>query len=351
MGGNWTGQWQGKWEGRLIGPIDPNFLSGVASFQLSALGSAFGVGAVQGGAYVQFSAVGEIESGVLPSYVSGSSSITFGASATLVGALLASGSASVVFDASGNGYLAVNAAGAADIDFGTSGAITGKGFATGLSSISVSGGAVLSGIGRLSGQSDILITPTGDIFSPLWTSGETGIALGITGQINGALWVVGESDIALQASGLLTGIGSISGVAWTILNARHVDLTGYQRAYVRSILESVYTSTETDQIIFTAARNAISVLDAAVALRINAEPLQIIAAQERKRRAPQPVVEKQAIQPKTQERKNNPAYVVATPQTTYAQSGDAPLFAISETQQLVAATASKPIFINLRTKE
>lgn len=204
---------------------------------------------------------------------------------------------------------------------------------------------------NMSGTAGILITPTGDIFSPLWTSGETGIALGITGQINGALWVVGESDIALQASGLLTGIGSISGVAWTILNARHVDLTGYQRAYVRSILESVYTSTETDRIIFTAARNAISVLDAAVALRINAEPLQIIAAQERKRRAPQPVVEKQAIQPKTQERKNNPAYVVATPQTTYAQSGDAPLFAISETQQLVAATASKPIFINLRTKE
>lgn len=351
MGGNWAGQWQGKWEGRLIGPIDPNFLSGVASFQLSALGQAFGVGAVQGGAYVQFSAAGDIESGVFPSYVSGASSITFGASATLVGALLASGSASVVFDASGNGYLAVNAVGAADIDFGTNGAITGKGLATGASSISVSGGAVLSGVGRLSGKSDILITPTGDIFSPLWTSGETGITLGVTGQINGALWVVGESDIALQASGLLNGIGSIAGVAWTILNARHVDLTGYQRAYVRSILEAVYSSTEADQIISTAARNAISVLDAAVALRVNAEPLQVIAAQERKRNAPAPVVEKRTQQPKQQERKNRPAYAVAALQTVHAQSTDEALFAISETQQLVAATASKPIFINLRTKE
>ena len=345
MGGNWTGQWQGKWEGRLIGPIDPNFLSGVASFQLSALGQAFGVGAVQGGAYVQFSAAGDIESGVFPSYVSGASSITFGASATLVGALLASGSASVVFDASGNGYLAVNAAGAADIDFGTSGAITGKGFATGASSISVSGGAVLSGIGRLSGQSDILITPTGDIFSPLWTSGETGITLGITGQINGALWVVGESDIALQASGLLNGIGSIAGVAWTVLNARHVDLTGYQRLYVRSILESVYSSTETDQILATAARNAISVLDAAIALRVNAEPLQIIAAQERKRRAPQQVFEKQARQRRTQERKNKPAYVVA-PQNTMAVSDRPDALVVSyETQQIVADVARQQLFV------
>lgn len=335
MGGNWTGQWQGKWEGRLIGPIDPNFLSGVASFQLSALGSAFGVGAVQGGAYVQFSAAGDIESGVFPSYVSGASSITFGASATLVGALLASGSASVVFDASGNGYLAVNAAGSADIDCGTSGAITGKGFATGASSISVSGGAVLSGIGRLSGQSDILITPTGDIFSPLWTSGETGITLGITGQINGALWVVGESDITLQASGLLNGIGSIAGVAWTILNARHVDLTGYQRAYVRSILEAVYSTAETEQIISVATRNAISVLDAAVALRVNAEPLRIVAEVERKRAAPTHA-EKPAKR-RTDERKNQPTYV-KTSAAVVRVSDSTDQCVVTHTHPLVVAT-------------
>ena len=92
-------------------------------------------------------------------------------------------------------------------------------------------------------------------------------------------------------------------------------------------------------------------LDAAIALRVNAEPLQIIATQERKRSAQAPATAKRVQQPKPQELKNKPAYVVAAQQTTYAQSGDAPLFAISETQQLVAATASKPIFINLRTKE
>ena len=327
MGGNWTGQWQGKWEGRLIGPIDPNYLSGVASFQLAALGQAYGVGTIHGGAYVQLATAGSIESGVTPAYISGASSMVFGASATLVGVLLASGSASVVFDASGNGYLAVNAAGAAGIEFGTIGATTGIGAAAGTAPIEFFGGATLSGVGRLSGQSDILVTPSGEIFSPLWASGETGITVGITGQINGAAWASGAVDVSLASSGLLSGIGHLAGAAWTILNTRHVDLTKFQRLYVRAVLDAAYTSAEVEQIVATATQNTLSVMDAAAAVRASVEPLQIIVAATTKRKPKEQKTVASSVP--QQERENKPAHVVAGMQTLYAQSEGAPIYASS----------------------
>lgn len=345
MAGNWTGQWQGKWEGRLIGPIDPSFLSGVASLQLSALGQPYGIGAIQGGSYLQLAATGSIESGVFPSYVSGAASVAFGASATLVGALLASGSASVVFDASGNVYLAVNAAGSADIGLGTSGDITGNGFATGASLISVSGGAVLSGIGRLSGQSDILITPNGEIFSPLWTGGDAGITVGITGQINGALWMSGQTDVSVQAAGLLNGIGNIAGAAWSILNAKHVDLSRYQRIYVRSIVDSVYATHDADKIVSFAGENNLSVMDSVVALRIDAKPIQIIVESIKQKR--KPVEQKTVVQTKAkqQRKENKPAYSFAGVDSVYSTQEIQSCSVMHTSNHIVAQAAPQSIFI------
>lgn len=120
---------------------------------------------------------------------------------------------------------------------------------------------------------------------------------------------------------------------------------------VRSVIGSVYATEVADRIISVAARNAISIMDSAVVLRVNTDPLQIIVASSKQRVAPKPVVDRHVRQPKTQERKNKPAYVVSALQTAYAQSDDESLFATTETKQLVAMTASKPIFINSRTKE
>lgn len=125
-----------------------------------------------------------------------------------------------------------------------------------------------------------------------------------------------------------------------------IDLSGKQRLYVRSILESVYSSDETDQIISAAARNTISVLDAAVALRVNAEPLQIVVAAAKQRMAPKPVAEKTVRPPKAQERANKPAYVVARPIVLSVSIPNKALIAFAESRQVVSSTASQQLFVS-----
>lgn len=125
-----------------------------------------------------------------------------------------------------------------------------------------------------------------------------------------------------------------------------IDLSGKQRLYVRSILESVYSSDETDQIISAAARNTISVLDAAVALRVNAEPLQIVVAAAKQRMAPKPVAEKTVRPPNAQERANKPVYVVARPIVLSVSIPNKALIAFAESRQVVSSTASQQLFVS-----
>lgn len=134
--------------------------------------------------------------------------------------------------------------------------------------------------------------------------------------------------------------------AWLfLLDVPYFDLTGKQRIYVRAVVNCVYLSSEAEKIISFAGANNLSVLDAAVALRVNAEPLQIIATQKKNRRAPQPVVEKRVREPKTQERRNKPAYVVAAQNTLAVSDQSDALIASYESQQIVASSASQHLFV------
>ena len=127
--------------------------------------------------------------------------------------------------------------------------------------------------------------------------------------------------------------GKSWGVAWgPLLEAPYLDLSGKQRLYVRSVLESVYTKTETEQIIATAARNSISVLDAAISMRVNIEPLQVVVAAAKQRKA--------------QERTNKPAYAMTQPQALFACGRTESLSVVSAPQQLVVQTSTEQLHIS-----
>ena len=82
--------------------------------------------------------------------------------------------------------------------------------------------------------------------------------------------------------------GNSWGNSWGLLTVPYFSLSGKQRVYVRTVLESVYAKTEVEQIVSTAAINRISVLDSITSLRIDPEPA-IKAAKEVRKSAPKSV--------------------------------------------------------------
>ncbi len=369
MASQWVGQWQGQWDGRLIGPIDPNFISGTSTLYLSAQGSAYGAGLLAGDALFSLSALGNIENGVsvVDAYgtsgiqlgasatlfgtiqATGTAGIQFGASATLVGVLLATGAAQIVISSTGEVYLATNAAGSATLSLSSTGTTTALGALLGSGQVSIDGTAVLRGIGSLSGASAVSILPNGSIFSPLWTSGSTDITLGITGGISGALWTSGQADIDLGASAMLVGIGSIAGQAWFALNTRYFDLNKYQRAYARHVLETVYALDVVEQIVSVASLNNLSVMDAiqSVAAKYSVAPL--VVRDERKLRVEKPVrthAPKQGKAPST----NGPMCSISDDIRITACAASETEFVVSKAQPLYVSAGENQIFIQHRPK-
>ncbi len=72
-------------------------------------------------------------------------------------------------------------------------------------------------------------------------------------------------------------LDSFSTDSWLfLLEVPYFDLTGKQRVYVRSVVESVYSTAEADKIISFAGSKNLSVLDSAIALRVSTEPLRLV---------------------------------------------------------------------------
>lgn len=368
MASQWVGQWQGQWDGRLIGPIDPNFLSGTSTLYLSAQGSVYGAGLLAGDALFSLSAFGNIENGVsvVDAYGTsgiqlgasatlfgtarayGSAGVQFGASATLIGVLLATGAAQIVLSSTGEAYLATNAAGSAGVSVSSTGTTTAIGALLGSGHVSIDGNAVLRGIGSLSGASAVSILPNGSIFSPLWTSGSTDITLGITGSISGALWTSGQADIDLGASAMLVGIGSIAGQAWFALNTRYFDLNKYQRAYVRHVLETVYALDAVEQVVSVAERYNLSALDSVDIVRAQTWDQTLFVLPRRtvtvetpqrqpKQAAPKPVKETRL------------AYALTGTAPVYASTEQLRAFANQPSETIVSCHAQEMFFITNKT--
>jgi hypothetical protein len=335
MASQWVGQWQGRWDGRLIGPIDPSFLTGTGSLYLSATGTAYGAGVIVGDSLFALSAAGDIENGSFAVDASGTATIQFGASATLIGALLASGAAEIVLSASGDAYLATNAAGSADLLLGASGAATAIGAVLGGGQVTLDGAAALHGVGTLSGSSSVAILPSGDIFSPLWASGASDIILGVSGGINGALWADGQADVEIGSTGMLTAIGRMSGQAWVALNGRHFDLTKYQRLYVRHVLQTTYNAEAVERIVAVAERHNLSAVDAVSVVRAQAGEQTIVVLPRKKVSIEKPL--RQVNEPAPKKAKETmAAYSVARNEAVYASAGQFHVFANHSTESVVS---------------
>ncbi len=349
MASLWSGQCQGQWEGRLIGPIDPNFLNGTTGFSVAASGLVRGAGILSGQAYFALDAAGNIEDGNTTTLAYGTASLGLSASGTVIGALLASGSASIILDAQGDAYLAANTGGGAALSVMAAGSLRGLGAVLGSGEVALGAQASLTGIGALAGTSGISVLPNGNIFSPLWTSGQTGIALGVTGGINGAAWATGGTSVEIQSQGLLYGVGALAGAAWFVLRARHRDLTHYQRAYVTSVVESLFAQTVADQIVSVASLNNLSVMDAiqSVTAKYSVEPFVVL--DERKLRVKNPArtyAPKQEKAPAT----NRPMYSISDDIRITACATSETEFVVSRVQTLTTSTGSNQIFIQHKPK-
>lgn len=82
-----------------------------------------------------------------------------------------------------------------------------------------------------------------------------------------------------------------------LLEINYLELSGHQRIYVRSVIESVCTKEESDRAIACAAANALSTMDSIVASRIDISPLLMVETNEQQiRRRPKAEAIKQQHQ-------------------------------------------------------
>ena len=131
-----------------------------------------------------------------------------------------------------------------------------------------------------------------------------------------------------------------------LLDVPYFDLTGKQRVYVRSVVESVYSTAEADKIISFAAAKNLSVVDAATALRVTTAPLQTVIEAAKKRTA------EQKPRPATSAKntKKMPIYVVFSEQSLVCSSKTQAVSVCATQEQVTVMAAAKNLIVN-HTKE
>lgn len=135
--------------------------------------------------------------------------------------------------------------------------------------------------------------------------------------------------------------------AWLfLLDVPFFDLTGKQRIYVRSVVDSVYLSSEAEKIISFAGANNLSVVDAATALRVSTAPLQTVIEAAKKRAVEQ--IQRPATRLKST--KNTPAYVVSTKHSLACTSETQAVSVCATQEQIAVVAAVKNLIVN-HTKE
>ncbi len=135
--------------------------------------------------------------------------------------------------------------------------------------------------------------------------------------------------------------------AWLfLLDVPFFDLTGKQRIYVRSVVDSIYLSSEAEKIISFAGANNLSVVDAATALRVSTAPLRTVIEAAKKRAVEQ--IQRPATRLKST--KNTPAYVVSTKHSLACTSETQAVSVCATKEQIAAVAAVKNLIVN-HTKE
>lgn len=133
-----------------------------------------------------------------------------------------------------------------------------------------------------------------------------------------------------------------------LLDVPYFDLTGKQRIYVRSVVESVYSTAEADKIISFAGSKNLSVLDSAIAVRVSTEPLRLVieAAAAVKKRVGKKL-------PSIREPKARaipairPAYAVSTTTAIRAEQDSISLVSWHEVDSVIASDPADQMFVRI----
>lgn len=131
--------------------------------------------------------------------------------------------------------------------------------------------------------------------------------------------------------------------AWLfLLDVPFFDLTGKQRIYVRSVVDSVYLSSEAEKIISFAGTNNLSVVDAATALRVSTAPLQTVIEAAKKRAT------QQTPRPTTGAKitKKTPAYVFFSEQSLVCTSETQAVSVCANQEQITVMAAVKNLIVH-----
>jgi hypothetical protein len=161
--------------------------------------------------------------------ISGSSTLTLTPSATLLGQGQVSGSATLTFTPSATG-LVERISGTSSLTLNPSGTLLGKGAVTGSSTLTFAPSATLLGTGQVVGSSTLVLNGSATItqptiagstsfsFAPSATllgkgavTGTTSLSLTSSATLLGRGAIVGSSSLALTVSGTITGAGALLG--------------------------------------------------------------------------------------------------------------------------------------------
>lgn len=158
--------------------------------------------------------------------VAGSSSLTLSPSATLLGAGAVSGSASLLLSPSGTVAGHGPVAGSSTIVLSPSATLLGSGAVSGSSSILLSPSATLLGQGAISGSAALTLAGSGAISGTGQLLGSTALSFSLSGSLGQTGGIQGAAGISFDASAALLGTGQINGSASFSLTLAGVLVAG-----------------------------------------------------------------------------------------------------------------------------
>ena len=192
-------------------------VSGTTTLVFTPTSTIVGRGVVSGSSTLVFSPSAGIV-GMLSA--SGSSSLVVSPSGTVSGIGVSVGSSSVVFSGSGTPSATGTLVGTSAATFACSASIVGSGFATGSSSVTFSSVASLSALVQASGSSSLSFGLTAEVLALGDVTGDVHIAFTASSSASASGSLAGSSGFALSSVSALTGLAYLNGNVQTVFSVQ-----------------------------------------------------------------------------------------------------------------------------------
>ena len=186
-----------------------NNITGSASLTFTPTASIIGRGQVTASSTLTFAPTGTVTG---KGAVTGSTSLTFAPTGSLTGKGILTGSASLAFTPAGTVTGTGDVSGSSTLTFTPTASVSGVGQITATSSVTFTPSGAVTGQGAISGASSLTFSLTGSVSSAsVGLTGSSSITFTPSATITGKGAVTGTSSIAFAPTGTIAGIGAISG--------------------------------------------------------------------------------------------------------------------------------------------